>query len=199
MVISNRTGGTCLIATFLSDLKRLAARNFSLPFLNWKSSPVGETFWLALVVSQKGKFSLCLVNLHSVEFWSEAIWNQPDAVFYEIGNWVANLKPRRWFSPLICFCQQINQPNYITSNSLPFFAMLTRGSQVKAKKTTWNTKKKRKTQTNESPASHLTAYWPSEPTAMRSYWSQDISGYIYLRSTELLICILTVFIGQWKI
>ena len=33
VVISNRTGGTCLIATFLSDLKRLAARNFSLPFL----------------------------------------------------------------------------------------------------------------------------------------------------------------------
>ena len=85
------------------------------------------------MVSQKGKFSLCLVNLHSVEFWSEAIWNQPDAVFYEIGNWVANLKPRRWFSPLICFCQQINQPNYRTSNSLPFFSMLTRGSQEKAK------------------------------------------------------------------
>ena len=35
---------------------------------------------------QIGMCTLCLVNLHCVEFWSEAISKQPDAVLYKIGK-----------------------------------------------------------------------------------------------------------------
>ena len=70
-------------------------------------------FWLSFLASQIGKCTLCLLNLHSVEFWSaEAIWKQPDAVLYKIGN-TLNHKSQtsdRFFCFSDLFCQLIHHP-----------------------------------------------------------------------------------------
>ena len=96
-LISKCKHGKGLILSFLSPVGEICVSCFWLP---WYQSTNMDKVWFCLffllwvkfvvcwlfLASQIGMCSLCLVNLHCVEFWSEAISKQPDAVLYKIGK-----------------------------------------------------------------------------------------------------------------